>query len=408
MSTVAARRWPPESLAVSVLLTGLVAFGPMSTDMYLASLPALTQALHTDVAAAQATLSAFLVGFALSHLAYGPLSDRFGRRPVLLAGVALYVGASVACALAQTIDGLIAARFVQALGAGSGPVLARAVVRDVHGRERAATVLAYMGTAMGIAPIVAPILGGYLTAAFGWRANFVALTGFGAALLAAVWTGLEETNRRRDAHAIRPGRIAANYLGLLRRVDYLSYVGVATCIYGGLFAFISGSSFVLIDWLGVSAEHFGYAFATVVLGYVTGTFLAGRFSRRLGSDRMIRIGTAVCALAGAALVALALLGAAAVWAIVGPMFVYMVGTGVVLPNAAAGAVGPFPEKAGAASALLGFLQMTVSSGVGLAVGFLHDGTPMPMVWAILACAAAGLALFFWAHRAPARRMGAET
>ena len=384
---------PPDSFPVAVLLTGLVAFGPLSTDMYLPSLPAMKADLATDVASVQATLSVFLLGMAVSHLLYGPLSDRFGRRPVLMGGVFVYAAAGVACVFAPSIGFLVVARGMQAVGAASGMVLGRAVVRDIHGRERAAQVLAYMGTAMGAAPMIAPVFGGYLASAFGWRSIFVVLMAFGMVILFAIWAGLGETNRWRDPTAMAPRRIARNYWALLSRRDYVGYVGTIACVYSGLFSFISASSFVLVEFVGIPAEWFGYCFGTVVLGYMLGTFVSGRITRHLGIPVMVLAGTAICAVAGLILTAFAWLGWVHVTAIVAPMFLYMIGVGWVMPNATAGAIGPFPEKAGAAAALLGFLEMTSAAGVGAIVGQMHDGTQLPMTYAILVSGAAGLLLF---------------
>lgn len=386
---------PADSLAVRVLLTALVAFGPLSTDLYLPSLPTLVTVFGTDVATVQLTLSVFLVGFAVSQLVYGPLSDRFGRRPALLGGVAIYLAASVACALADDIGELIAGRFFQALGACCGPVVGRAVVRDLFGRDHAATVLAYMTMAMSLAPAVGPILGGVLTEWLGWRANFALLATFGAVVLAATWAGLPESNTRRDDEALRPGRLLSNYLLLLRDRTYAGYVLIVAGTYSGIFAFISGSSFVLIDRLHLSPAVYGASFGTVVLGYMLGSFLAGRLSGRHGGWRMIRAGTALSAAGGLLGAALAAAGVLHLAAVAVPMFLFMVGAGLTLPNAMAGAIGPYPLMAGLASSLLGFMQMAGAALVGLAVGHLHSGTALPMMGSIaLAAALAALA-----HRA---------
>jgi DHA1 family bicyclomycin/chloramphenicol resistance-like MFS transporter len=376
----------PDSLVVRVLLTALVAFGPLSTDLYLPSLPALVTVFGTDIATVQLTLSVFLVGFAVSQLVYGPVSDRYGRRPALLGGILVYLAASVACVFADSIGQLIAARFFQAVGACCGPVVARAVVRDVFGRDRAATVLAYMSMAMTLAPAVGPVLGGVLTQAFGWRANFVTLAVIAAAVLAATLLLLGETNAHRDAEALRPSRLLTNYLRLLRDRGYGGYALTVACAYSGIFAFISGSSFVLVNRVGLSPAAYGFAFAAVVLGYTTGSFLAGRLSARLGVDRMVRLGTAVSAAGGLAGAALAWMDVVTVPAVVVPVFVYIFGVGFTLPNAMAGAVGPYPTMAGLASALLGFAQMGIAAGVGVLVGHLHDGTSRPMMGAIAAVA----------------------
>jgi DHA1 family bicyclomycin/chloramphenicol resistance-like MFS transporter len=315
------------------------------------------------------------------------MSDRFGRRPMLLFGLALYVAASIACALAATIGMLIAARIAQAVGACAGPVICRAVVRDVHGhgpkgREGAARILAYMGAAMALAPALGPILGGFLEVWFGWRSNFVALTLYGAAGFVATLLMLPETNVQPDPHAMRPGRMLATYATLLRHRAYPGFVLCCAFAYSGIFAFISGSSYVFVDHFGLSPSLYGVCFATIVVGYMIGTVLAGRLTRRLGIERMVRIGALVATAGGAILAGLAWAGVDTIAAVLAPMVLFMVGTGLVLPNSMAGAIGPFPAAAGAASALLGFTQMTVAALIGVAISHAHDGTPVPMTSAI--------------------------
>ena len=391
-----------------VLITALVSFGPLSTDLYLPSLPLLTRALGADPGTGQLTLSVFMVGFAVGMLVYGPLSDRFGRRPMILAGTALFLVASIACALAPTIEALIAARFVQALGACCGPVLGRAVVRDVYGPKRSAKVLAYVGFAMAVAPAIGPIIGGQLTELFGWRMNFWALTGFGVVMLACLWARLDETNSHRDPDATRLGRLAANYAMLMRHRAYLGYVLATALIFGGIFSFISGSSFVLVDGLGVSPATYGFCFAVIVVGFMLGSLLAGQLTLRLGIDRMIRIGTAVAALGGLAMSLCALAGVFTIAAVIGPFFVFMVGAGITLPNGLAGAIGPFPTLAGTASALLGFIQMSMAAATGIVVGQLTTETGVPMALAVCVSAVGSAAAFAWlVRREPEQDAGAR-
>ncbi|BBK29579.1 DHA1 family bicyclomycin/chloramphenicol resistance-like MFS transporter [Stella humosa] len=373
---------PAPRRALVVLITGLVALGPLSTDLYLPSLPALTRDLGSDVGAAQLTLSLFLVAFACCQLVCGPLSDRFGRRPVILGGTVVYLLATVACMLAPSMEALIAARFFQALGACTGPVLGRAIVRDLYGREGAARVLAYVGAAMALAPAVGPILGGFVEVWVGWRANFALLGFYAAVILLGVVTLLEESNRHPDPTALAPRQLAANYLGFLSSRRYLGYAATVALGYCGLFAFISGSAHVLIEVVGLSPDRYGFCFAAFVVGYATGTTLAGRLTQRLGIDRMIALGAGIACAGGLAMAALAWGRVETVAAIVGPSVVYMVGVGMVFPNAQAGAMGPFPTKAGAAAALVGFLQMATAAAVGIAVGHAFDGTSIPMATAI--------------------------
>ncbi len=383
----------PNSLAVTALLTALVALGPISTDLYLPSLPAMARSFGAPVGEIQLTLSVFLAGFAAAQLVYGPLSDRLGRRPLLLAGLSIYVLASIACALASSVDGLIAARFFQAVGACAGPVLCRAVVRDVHGREGSARILAYLSSAVALAPALGPILGGFLEVWWGWRANLLVLCLYGASGLAAAALMLPETNRHPDASAARPGRMLANYANLIGYRAYLGYVLCASFAYSGIFGFISGSSFVLVDRVGLAPSDYGFCFGAVAASYMVGAFSAGRLSRRLGIDRLILIGSAVTSLGGIGLAGigwadLGLRGWPGASTIVAPMALYIIGAGLVLPNAMAGAIGPFPRLAGAASALLGFTQMAIAALVGIGVGHLHDGSERPMATAIVLAALA--------------------
>lgn len=368
----------PTSLTVKVLLTALVAFGPISTDLYLASLPDMARAFHTDVATTQLTLSAFLVGFAIAMPVYGPLSDRFGRRPVIVAGTVIYLAGTLVCILAPTIEALIGGRFLQALGACCGPVVGRAVVRDVFPREEAARVLSYMASAMALAPFAAPVLGGWLHSLFGWRSNFAALGVFGLLLAAGVWRLLAETNRHKDPDALAPAAMLLNYASLARDRAVLGYGLTVACAFGGMFTFISGSSFVLIDVLGLAPAHFGLGFAVVIAGYIAGAFLAGRLTARVGLDRMIALGTWGCAASGAAMAGLSWAGIQTFAAVLAPMSLYFLSSGLALPNATAGALGPHPRMAGAASALVGFLQMVGGASAGFLTAAFYDGSARSM------------------------------
>jgi DHA1 family bicyclomycin/chloramphenicol resistance-like MFS transporter len=366
------------------LLPVLVALQAISTDLYLPALPAISRALAADVTQVQLTLSLFLVAFAIAQLAYGPLSDRFGRRPLLLAGTALYVAASLACMAAPTVEALILFRVLQAVGACCGPVLGRAVVRDVYEPADAARVLAYVATAMALAPALGPILGGWLTEAFGWRATFAALALFGTAALVGILAVLPETNRRPDPTATRPAVLVRNYAELLRERSYLARVAVAAAAYGGIFTFISGSSFVLIDTVGLSPSAYGLAFAVGILGWAGGTFAAGRLGRRLGLAGLLRIGVGLVLTAGTGGLALALTTGLSLAGVVLPMIVYMAGAGFLLPTAMALAIGPYPTRAGLASALLGFLQLSAAAAVGVLLSVAYDGTAVPMMATLVA------------------------
>lgn len=384
----------PPSFGLAVLLATLVALGPLSTDLYLPALPTLAQVFATDAAHVQLTLSVYLAGFAVAQLAYGALSDRFGRRPVMLGGLALYCAASVACVFAGSIEALVAARFVQAVGACAGPVLGRAVVRDVWGPAESGRVLSYVSAAMALAPLVGPTIGGVVTVAFGWQANFALLAIFSALQLAAVWRWLAESNRHRDPAATRPGRMLANFALLLADRRYAGYLICLAASYSALFAFISGSSFVLIGRLGLSPQAYGMSFGLVVAGYIVGTTLSGRLARRWNGDDLLLAGGWLGAGAGAVMWGLARAGVESLPAILGPMFFAVMAVGLVMPNAVARALAPYPAMAGAAAALLGFVQMGAAALVGVVVGHRVDADPGVLPLAVALC---GLAVPL-AHR----------
>jgi DHA1 family bicyclomycin/chloramphenicol resistance-like MFS transporter len=383
---------PANSRVLFALIIGLVAIGPLSTDLYLPSLPAIGRALGANVAATQLTLSAYMTAFALAQLVYGPLSDRFGRRPVVLGGLSLYVIASIACAFAQSIDALIAARALQATGACAGVVLGRAIVRDVYGREGAARMLALVGSVMAFAPAAGPVAGGIVEVNFGWRWNFALLAVLSSALLAMAAWRLVETNRQMDPLAFDMARMLRNYKTLLADRVYMGYALCVAFAYGGLFAFISGSSFVLIGDLGLAPDVYSFFFLACVVGYFTGAQLAAHLTLKLGIDRMLILGAAINAVGGAGMLGvtiagLAVPGLAGAALLVAPMAIYMVGMGIGMPNGQGGALGPYPHMAGAASALMGFLQMASAALVGIAFGRLHDGTPLALAALVALCAA---------------------
>lgn len=389
----------PDSLALMLFLAGVAAVGPLSTDMYLPSLPDMTRVFGVDVSMIQLTLSVFIAGFAAAQLVYGPLSDRYGRLPMLLGGLGIFFAASLACAFAPDIETLIGLRFIQALGASAGPVLSRAIVRDLRDREGAARMLSYLGAVMGFAPAAGPVIGGILHGAFGWQANFIALAALGGCAWLLVRILLRETLAHPDPHALDSRRLAANYAAILGDREFLGRGLTGAFAFSGLFAFISGSSFVLIDALGVASENFGYYFGLIILGFVAGALTSGRLVPRVGLDRLLARSIGVLPLAGLAMAGLAWGGVASVAAVVAPMVLYMFAVGFVLPNALAAALAPYPKKAGRASAMFGALQMASGALAGAAVGILHDGTPAPMATII---AAMGLCAFA-AHTLLVRR-----
>ncbi len=388
----------PDTLAMTATLAMLTALGPLATDFYLPSVPDIARVFGTTTAGAQATLSAFLFGFAAGQLFYGPLSDRMGRKPVLLAGLALFILATMACAAAISIDMLIGARFVQALGASAPIVLGRAMVRDLYEGPRAGQELARMGMIMGVVPAIAPVLGGFLQDAFGWRSTFIASLLFASALGVWIIMALPETLRRKLDEPLSIIAIVKGFGSLLKSRPYRAYVGLVSLAYGGLFAFISGSSFVLMGIYGLSPIQFGFSFALGVVGFITGTIVAQKLVLRRGLDGVIRLGVMCLAGGGALMLALTLIGTGSSLEISLPMAIYAAGVGLTMPQGQAAAMMPFPDRAGTASSFLGICQMTFAAFVGLLIGRVLTGSalpgsalPMPLV--ITAIGMAALLLF---------------
>jgi MFS transporter, DHA1 family, multidrug resistance protein len=389
----------PDTLALTVVLAMLTALGPLSTDMYLPSLPAIAAGLGASTGQAQMTLSAFLLGFAAGQFFYGPISDRVGRRPVLLFGLGLFTLASLICALSPNIETLIAARFLQALGASGPIVLGRAIVRDFYEGARAGRELSRMGTIMGVVPALAPILGGLIAQFSHWRMTFGVMILCGAGLAATVLLRLPESIRRRSEQPVSFLSILRGFKVLLGHPGYRTYVGLSMLTYGGLFAFISGSSFVLQGIYRLSELAFAFSFATVVVGFIGGTALAQRLVGPRGLDGTIRLGVASLAAGGALMLVLVAAGVPSSFAITGPMAVYGLGVGLTMPQAMASTLMPFPDRAGAASSLLGICQMTFAAILGIALGQNLGGSALPLPATIAMTGVLALLVFSMTGRA---------
>jgi DHA1 family bicyclomycin/chloramphenicol resistance-like MFS transporter len=372
----------PDSLVITVLLTVLVAVGSFSTSIYTPSMPSLAASFGTSPSMVKLTLSLFLAGFGLAQLAYGPLSDRFGRRPTLLAGLVVYVAGSLACTIAPTVGAMIVARFVQGVGACAGMTLGRAVVRDVHGRSGSARVYAWITAATALAPAIGPTVGGHVHVWFGWRGNFVLLTALGAVLLASCWRLLGETVQAPDRDATRLGPMLRNYRHLLGDRRYLGYTVAAGFVYAALFAWIAAAPFLFVEQLGMSPAVYGVLTLTCTACYILGSVGTARLTPRLGLDPPVRWGSLIALLGGAVMALLVALAPFGAVELLGPMMLFNLGLGMVLPNSLAGAMIPFPRIAGTASALLGFVQMAMSMGATLAMAALPRGSALAMAGTI--------------------------
>jgi len=376
---------------VLVLLLGsLSAFAPLSVDMYLPAFPAIGANFGTGAGAVQGTLAAFFAGFALGQVVVGPLADRFGRRPPLLWGLAIFVAASAGCALAPSIEWLVALRFLQAAAACAGMVVARAVVRDLFPPAEASAMMARLMLVTGVAPMLAPLFGGWLLLVADWQAIFWTLAALGALALLASATHLPET-AGRGANSLRPGAVLAAYLAIGRDPRFWRPAFAGASAIGGMFAYIAASPFVLIAGFGVAPEHFGWFFGANAAALVAGAQLGPRLARRHGPAAVLRRATAALAAIAALLLAASLAGAG-LWPVAALLLAYLGALGLVLPNSSALAMAPFGHAAGSASALLGLIQFGLGGFIAAGLGAAGATAVWPMALAMAGLAAAGATL----------------
>jgi DHA1 family bicyclomycin/chloramphenicol resistance-like MFS transporter len=367
-----------------VILIAMSAIGPMALNIFMPSMPGLARHFQVDYGLVQLTLTFYLIGLGLAQLVYGPLSDRYGRRPVLLWGLGIFCVGSLLCALAPSIEMLMIGRAFQAVGGCSGLVLGRAIIRDLYDRDRSAAMIGYVTMAMSLAPMFSPALGGYLDTLFGWRASFAFCALAGVIVLACVIFTLPET-------LVEPGlgegigAMLRGYASLLRSPTFCGYALQTAFTSGMFFAFIAGAPFVVVTVMGQPPSSYGLWFMIVSVGYFAGNFCTGRFAVRLGVDRMIAIGAVIGLFGILALAAIGWLGLLTLPGLFLPMAVVALSNGLTLPNGTAGAVSVNPRAAGAAAGLSGALQMLVGAGAAVLVGYGQDLDPSqyPMIWTML-------------------------
>lgn len=363
---------------VVLLLTLLLGAQPITTDLYLPTLPTLALDLHASVGSVQLTLSALIICFGLGQLVCGPLADRFGRRPVLLAGMALYTAASVLSAFAPTIEWLIGWRALQGAAMSAAVTCGRSIVRDLYEPHDGARVMSRALGGLGIIAMLSPLVGGMLVQWTHWRVALLMLALFGAATLAFIAWRFEETVPQRNPTATRLAPMWRNWLAVLRHPGFRAWTALLSCTYGGLFVVLAASSFVYIEVLGTSRIGYGLIMAANSIAYIAGTVLCRRLLATRGLSRTVRIGGAFTLTGGIGAAALSLAGVHGVFAILVPQCVFAIGHGIHQPCGQAGAVGPFPEKAGTAAALSGCLMMVMAFLVGLWLGRQLNGTVYPL------------------------------
>lgn len=370
-----------------VILASLTAYAPLSIDMYLPAFPRIAETFGVEVTAVEVSLATFFIGLAFGQLLYGSITDRFGRKRPLYVGLVVYFVTSLLCSLAPNVESLIVLRFFQALGACGGIVIARASVRDMFDHSESARVFSLLLLVMGVAPILAPLFGGYITLFFGWRAIFVVVAVCSAISLVAVYRYLPET--REPDPTVRISRTASIYAAILKNKRFLGFTLTGGFAQAGLFAYITGSPFVFIELFGVPSEHYGWIFGSNAVGLIFMSQVNARLVQRFDPTTILRISLVMTAIFGAFLIIAGLLGFG-FWGVVVAVFLYVASLGMIFPNSNAGALAADPERAGSASALLGSLQYAIAAIASTVVSHFNNGTPISMTVTIGVC---GIAAF---------------
>ena len=382
-------------------LVAATALGPLAMQIFVPALPLIQVDYEVTPGTAQLALSLSMVAIAVSTLVYGPLSDRFGRRPMLILGLWIFLAGSAICSLAPTIELLILGRIVQAIGGTSGMVLSRAMVRDVYAHEKVASVLAAITIAMVVAPMLAPAIGGILSDLFGWRAifSFAGAVCIGVLLLVNLY--LTETGTRPPTHVGVTGMIEG-FAMLLRSPAFCGYAFAGAFGLSGFFSFVAAAPYLMVNSLGRPPTEYGLFFVSISLSFMAGNAVAARISERVGIDRMIFLGNAVALLGVGIMLALSLAGVFSPLSIFAPTGIMVFGNGLAMANLQAGALGIYPRSAGTASGLSGFLQMSIAAGFAQIVGVLQDGSPLPMAVFMFATVLMAFLTFLIALRANRR------
>ncbi len=376
---------------LTIILGSFTGLTPLAVDMYLPAMPALGRAFGASASAVQLTLSTFFLGLGIGQLIYGPLSDRFGRKLPLYIGGVLFVGASIGCTLVTSIEAMVALRFVQALGSAAGLVVPRAMVRDLFQPQHAARVYSMLMLVMGVAPILAPLVGGYLLIWFGWPAIFWVLAGAGAVISVAAGWMLPETRVPGGAGTLGFGHVLRSYAAVLRDRRFLGFTLSGGLPMAGMFAYIAGSPFVFIELFGVPEEAYGWLFGSNAFGFIGASQINRRLLRTHPAEKILRAGSLMTAAASLVLLATALTGFGGLPGIAVPLFFAIAPLGIIMPNATAAAMAGHGERAGTAAAVLGVIQFAAGGIASAAVSALQNGTALPMCTVIVAAMLGGIA-----------------
>ncbi|MCW3089664.1 MAG: drug resistance transporter, Bcr/CflA subfamily [Ferruginibacter sp.] len=397
-----------------ILVLGLItAIGPFSIDMYLPAFTSIAADLHTTVAHVSLSLSSFFIGISIGQFIYGPLLDRFGRKKPLYVGLSLYLVASVFCAMAGSADSLIALRFLQALGSCAGMVASRAMVRDLFDVEENAKVFSLLMLVVGVSPIIAPTLGGYITASLGWHYVFILLTIMAAVILAAVHFVLPESRKADPDYSLKPAAIVKSFWGVLIVPQFYTYAFTGAVAAAGLYAYISGSPSVFMEIYKVSEKQYGWIFALVAAGLIISSQVNSLLLRKFKSEQIIPVALFCQCISGCILFLGSVYGWVGLGATIFFILIFLSCQGFTFPNSSALSMAPFSKNAGSASALMGAIQMGIGAFTSAVVSFLSNHTPLPMTGVMLCCSTVSFCILMIGkriirYRAHLRKVEEET
>lgn len=373
-----------------LILGGLATISPFSIDMYLPGFTAIAKDLNTTIDQVQLSLTSYVFGISIGQLFYGPLLDRFGRRKPLYAGLIIYVLASIGCAFTHSVESLILMRLLQAIGGCVGMVAAQALVRDLFPVNKSAQVFSLIILVIAVSPMIAPTIGGYVTAAFGWHWVFIILAGIALLIMAAVYFYLPVGKKADPTISLKPRAVLANFYIVSKQPQFLIYTLAGGIAMAGPFAYIVGSSDVYMNIYGLTEQQYGWAFALVAFGMIGTTQLNHLLLRHFKSESLIKVALFYQTIVGVTLVGGLLYTGYDIFGFTALVFLFVAGHGIMSPNVTALSMAPFTKHAGSASALLGSFRLGVGAVVSALVSLLHDGTSLPMAIIMLMCSLIGL------------------
>lgn len=383
-----------EHFQIILILGALATISPLSIDMYLPGFPAIANDLNTTIANVQLSLTSYFVGIAIGQLFYGPLLDKFGRKQPLYIGLIIYILSSIGCAFTNTVEGLIAMRFLQALGGCVGMVAAQALVRDIFPLSQTAQAFSFITLVIAVSPLIAPTAGGYITAAYNWHWVFILLAVITALFLLWAFMVLPQGNPADLSLSITPKNVFKNFVKVCKKRQFLVYASVGSIATSAPFAYIAGSADVFINIYGMSEQEYGWIFAFLASAIIGATQLNHFILKRFTSEQVINFALLYQSIIGIVLIAGNLFNFIGLIGMVALMFVFLTGQGLLYPNAAALSLAPFKKHAGSAAALMGSFRMAVGGVVSALVSFFHNDTVFPMLGGMLLCTVIALAILY--------------